>query len=152
MTTLPYQRFAILSGCNPRHPVRFNPGPDPHGALAASLIRDGFNGRMVETHGRYGGAEEPGFMVEVRTAEELRALMTLARAFGQESILYSERHDGEPLSCFMFTNGDGPCSSGAERRGFAYGPSYLPPEGGDNYTAARFDPGSLTCYFTLNVG
>lgn len=150
MTTLPYQRFAIISGCNPRHPVRFNPGPDVHGALEASLVRDGFNGRMVETFGRYGGQTEPGFMVEVRTAEELRALMALARAFGQESILYSENHEGEPLSVFMFTNGGGPCSSGPEGRGFVYGPSTVPPEGDDNYSKIQVD--GRTWHFTLNVG
>jgi len=156
ISVLEFGRFVILSGCSPRYPSNSGCGtqPDPHGALAVALTALGFTGRFWETFGRYGGAEEPGYLVSLprEGAAEVNALMRLAREFGQECILHVADH----RASFWYVNGplchpsdNGPQYLGPEGDGFSYLPCTLPPLGNDNYT--RVDLNGKPLYFAFDV-
>ena len=131
------------------------------GFLPEGTPNPGRLSRFTETSGRYGGQDEPGYMVETRTTEDRRALVRLARAFGQESVLFVQ--DGHAR--FWYVNGPGtvdnetgwgPLKVGHEGHGFTYGPSVKPPEGGDNFSVIHVrvteDALPIPVYFTYAVG
>jgi hypothetical protein len=140
--TLTSGPFHIISagrnGNNPRHE-----GIDPkefaerHKQLGEDLTKGGY--KFVELKGKYGGLEEPSYMV-VAPEDHAHVIRTLGYKYGQESVIHS--HKGHNDLAFV----SGPASNTSHK---GTGFQYLP-DADDNYSEYT-DPAGKKVKFALNL-